>query len=299
MNILTKQYIPFEDLNVYTRTIIVSTNIQIHIKNFFNNLKITPCKVIEKKKGRKPKSYKKEKPQKIENNSIIFMKNELNIRGVNPKDPSNKKKGYFRNSVGMIIYIKDKLINVKVSQTGKFHMTGCTSKKYALYTIISIWNHISSDKSIYTFNSKKYTCLQIILKPIMCNMNFGLNIKIDREELDKYFNLNTGFVSTLESDGHTGVNVKIPIKNPDMEQINDYYEIYKNDLFKKIQAKESPLYIENKKKNNKKMYNTFLVFQSGQIIMSGRDLSLMKNAYYSFLDCLHKAYPTILENIQC
>ena len=253
MNILKKKYIPFKDLNVYTRTIIVSTNLHIHIKNFFDKLKVTPCKIIEKKKGRKPKSYKKEEPEKIEDNSIIFMKNEMNIRGVNPKDPSNKKQGYFRNSVGMIICIKDKLINVKVSQTGKFHMTGCTSKDYALFTIISLWNHMLLHDNTFSFKNKNDKCLHVTLKPIMCNINFGLNIKIDREELDKYFNLRTSFVSTLESDGHTGVNIKIPVDTVDIDSINDHYEIYKNSLYKKIKDIETKISNDNSLQQRKKV----------------------------------------------
>ena len=95
MDILESKIKKFEDLNVYTRTIIVSSNIQINIKTFFNELPITEYKVVDKKKGRKPKSYVKKPQQIVKESSIIFMKNEQRIRGVNPKDPNKKKKWIF------------------------------------------------------------------------------------------------------------------------------------------------------------------------------------------------------------
>jgi hypothetical protein len=297
MDIVNNNIKDFNQINVYTRTLIVSTNIQINIKNFFNDLPITYYKVIDKKKGRKPKSYVKKPPQKVKDNSIIFMKNEQHIRGVNPKDPNNKKNGYFRNSIGMIIFINNKFINVKISQTGKFHLTGCPTKEYALNTMIVIWSYLQKYPSSYYFDSTSVNKFYIAIIPIMCNLNFALNIKIDREALDNYINFNTKYISTLEPDGHTGVNIKVLVdmKNKSNDII-EYYQILENNLYKKIDKNECN--VKNINSNKKKeTYNTFLVFQSGQVIMSGRDLSLMEDTYYDFIKTLCRSHPVITEKI--
>ena len=301
MNIERKEFTDFKDTNVYTRTIIASTNIQIHIKSFFESLPITPYKVIHKKKGRKPKSYVPPKREIIQNNSIIFMKNEKNSRGVNPKDPKGKRHGYFRNSIGLIISISDKFINVKVSQTGNFHMTGCTTKQHAIETMKSLWKLMNQYKDTYKYKDKDDTHFKFSLTPIMCNINFKLNMKINRDELDKFFNQNTEHISTLEPEGHTGVNIKMKsLKNPEL------LEIVEVEIDKDNNIKQNHICLQNYKKKNQKIkfkenecyYNTFLVFQSGQVIMSGRDLVFMKDSYYEFLHILQKGYVLILEQLK-
>lgn len=299
MNIEKKQFTKFRDTNVYTRTIIASTNIQINIKSFFESLPITQYTVIHKKKGRKPKSYVAPKKEIIQNNSIIFMKNEKNSRGINPKDPKGKRQGYFRNSIGLIISISNKFINVKVSQTGNFHMTGCTTKQHSIDTMMSIWKLMNQYKNTYHFKDKDETRFKFTLTPIMCNINFKLNMKINRDELDKYINQNTEHTSTLEPEGHTGVNIKmISKKNPKLLDIIDI-EIDKNNVIK-----QNHISLDNYKKRKIKFketdyyYNTFLVFQSGQVIMSGRDLVFMEDSYYDFLKILNKGYIFILEQLK-
>ena len=73
---------------------------------------------------------------------------------------------------------------------------------------------------------------------------------IDREELDKYLNVKTNYISTLESDGHTGVNIKIPVEKYDLDSIIEYYEIFYHNIFKKISKRFHDLtehYIDEKK----------------------------------------------------
>ena len=51
------------------------------------------------------------------------------------------------------------------------------------------------------------------------------------------------------------------------------------------------------KKTSKTKYNTFLVFHSGKVIMSGMEASYMKNVYYNFLDIIRDCYDIIEERL--
>jgi hypothetical protein len=44
-------------------------------------------------------------------------------------------------------------------------------------------------------------------------------------------------------------------------------------------------------------YNTFLVFHSGKVIMSGLTAKFMKNIYYYFLDIMRECYNIIEERL--
>ena len=54
---------------------------------------------------------------------------------------------------------------------------------------------------------------------------------------------------------------------------------------------------ELNKKLNKDRYNTFLVFHSGKIIMSGACSDFMIKSYYYFIEIIKKAHPLIEERL--
>ena len=104
----------FEEIPISTRTIIVSTNIEINIEEMYKNLPITSYKVIEKRRGRKKKNYVEHIQNNVEDGSIISVKYQGNIRGVELKKRKKSSK-YFRNAVTIIISVNNKLINLKIS----------------------------------------------------------------------------------------------------------------------------------------------------------------------------------------
>ena len=138
----------------------------------------------------------------------------------------------------------------------------------------------------------------------MRNIDFSLNFLVDREKLDKYFNTYTEYTSLLETSfGYTGVNIKIPIVKPitnlnlkqmryvDNKWINNEYAPY-SDYLKMLPEKDVI------KKIKKQRYNTFLIFHSGKIIMSGIEASFIRDVYYEFLDIIRECHHIIEERLE-
>ena len=260
----------------------------------------------------------------------------VDLKKKKKKNKDVKKRGnYFRNSVTVVMIMEDKKINYKVSRNGKFQMTGCKENEQAEKCVKWFWDYIKDTKDIYTFteeeedeeeedkeeedeeeedeeeeenkseeNKKKNINLKAIFIPAMRNIDFSLNFFIDREKLDKYFNTYTEYTSLLETSfGYTGVNIKIPILKPitdlklkqmryvDNKWINNEYASY-SDYLKMLPNKDAD------KKLKKQRYNTFLVFHSGKIIMSGMESSFMRDVYYEFLDIIRECHHIIEERLE-
>ena len=123
----------FSDITVSTKTFTATTNLTIDIKKLFQFLPITEYIVIPKKRGRKKKGLQPNPNKNITPGSIITIKCEGEIRGVeiNPKKKKGgRNKKWFRNSITVVI-ILDKPINFKVCRNGTFQMTGCKTHEHA------------------------------------------------------------------------------------------------------------------------------------------------------------------------
>ena len=75
----------FDDIKVSTKTIIAKTNMTIDLKKLFDYLPITDYKVNPKKRGRKKKIEQIQEKIIIESGSIITLKYENDVRGVEIK----------------------------------------------------------------------------------------------------------------------------------------------------------------------------------------------------------------------
>ena len=304
----------FDSIKVSTKTFIVMTNMVLDINKLFTFLPITEYTVIPKRRGRKKKNEPIDPNKNIPSGSIITLEYQNNIRGVDlkrkKKNKDVKKRGnYFRNSVTIVMVMDGKNINFKVSRNGKFQMTGCKYDEHAERCVKWIWNYIKDNDEIYTIINKtedskqQNESLKAIFIPAMRNIDFGLGFYVDREKLDEYFNMCTNYHSLLETSfGYTGVNIKIPIS----KSINEL----NLKQFNYVDGKwEDPVYVPyndylamlpNKdivKKLNKQRYNTFLVFHSGKVIMSGMEESFMKDIYYKFLEIIRECYDIIEERL--
>ena len=302
----------FDSIKVSTKTFIVTTNIILNIENLFNFLPITEYILVPKRRGRKKKNEPVDPNKDIPCGSIITLEYQNRIRGVDLKKKKKKNKdvkkrgNYFRNSVTIVMVMENKKINYKVSRNGKFQMTGCKEDEQAEKCVKWFWDYIKDIKDIYTFSNEKEekNNLKAIFIPAMRNIDCRLNFLVDREKLDKYFNTYTEYTSLLETSfGYTGVNIKIPIVKPitdfnlkqmryvDNKWIYNEYVPY-SDYLKMLPEKDA------NKKINKQRYNTFLIFHSGKIIMSGMEASFMRGVYYEFLDIIRECYHIIEERLE-
>jgi len=295
----------FDDIKVSTKTFTATTNLNIEIKKLFEKLPITPYTVIAKKRGRKKKCEIVNPNKDIPYGSIITIKCEGELRGVELKPKKvkqGKKKKWFRNSITVVI-IFDKPINFKICRNGTFQMTGCKYHQHAEDCIKYVWKYMKDFPEIYEFKSGG--TLQCLFIPSMRNIDFSLGFLVDREKLNHYMSTQKEYHCLLETSfGYTGVNIKIPldkdislmdIKKLTYKQSDDSwleedttYQEYLDLLSEK----------DRESKLGEKRYNTFLVFHSGKIIHSGLTSEFMRDVYYYFLSIMNECYEQIEERLE-
>lgn len=300
----------FDDIPVSTKTFIVTTNLSLNIKRLYEILPCTPFVVIPKRRGRKKKTAVPDPNVDIDSGSIITLEYEGSIRGVDLKKKKNSKKSksstkgkFFRNSVSIVMVLDNKHINFKVSRNGKLQLTGCKNDLHAEMVVKYIWNYIKDYKDVYEFTNDNNNFNAIFI-PAMRNIDFSLGFYVNREELDSYINEETEYHSLLETSfGYTGVNIKLPLKY-DINTLIVKQLTYNNDSKKWNESNVNyNKYLElltNKEKDKKilkKRFNTFLVFHSGKVIMSGICAESQKDIYYEFLNIIRKCYNKIEEKL--
>jgi hypothetical protein len=309
----------FDDIKVSTKTFVVKTNLFLNLKKLFEYLPITEYIVIPKKRGRKKKIGTSENNITVESGSIVTMKYENKIRGIELKQKKSqnskkKKSKWFRNSFTIVMIIDNKPINFKICQNGVFQITGCKFDEHAEKCVKYIWLYIKHLQNIiYSFSEGEN--FESLFVPAMRNIDFSVGFMVDREKLSRYMSIQTEFHSLLETSfGYTGVNIKIPIEydiskmeikkilytntnfdkedlnidiNKDWKEIDTYYMEYLNKLSEK----------DKNKKLNKERYNTFLIFHSGKTIMSSINAAFARDSYYYFIKIIKTAYDLIEERL--
>jgi TATA-box binding protein (TBP) (component of TFIID and TFIIIB) len=218
------------------------------------------------------------------------------------KKKEKKTQKFFRNSFTVVILF-DKRINFKVYRNGTFQMTGCKTHKHAEMCVKYTWDAIKHDLSLYTL--RLGTCLDALFVPAMRNIDFDLGFFVDREKLDFFITTETDWYCLLETSfGYTGVNIRIPLKNDITEMVlrnvvlenldeewNDGHEVNYQHYLDLLPPKDQKI------KLDKNRHNTFLVFQSGRLIMSGSCASFMREMYYEFLGVIRECFDQIEERL--
>lgn len=286
----------FSKVNVYTHTIVCRTNWKIHLSTLFEKLPLTPYELVPRKRGRKPRQQIDEEEKIIENGTIISIKYKNNVRGVNSKE--HKKP--FPNSLAIVIYF-DKFLHVKISNNGKFDITGCLSFDHA-YSCI---NYISTKASEIPFGSflKMQGGVQKIIdippaidytdKPFlisnssMINIRYNVGFTLDRDKFNSVLDSQEGFSSMIDdSYGYPGIVSRYAGMSKDkymftkfslkegkwtMETIN--YDAFVDHLSPKSRSKE----------NKRERYTTFLTFKTGKVIQSCPYMHEMESMFDKFM----------------
>lgn len=311
----------FDDIKVSTKTFTATTNLKLEIKKIFEFLPITEYIVVPKKRGRKKKCEVVDPNLNILPGSIITLKCEGEVRGVEIKPKKNKtgkKIKWFRNSMTVVI-ILDKPVNFKICRNGTFQMTGCKSHKHAELCVRYLWEYIKENKDLYEFTrnvkNQNNDTLEVLFIPSMRNIDFSLNFVVDREKLNKYMSsitnqnnlhekyfADSNFHCLLETSfGYTGVNIKIPlIENISEMKITKLIHTENNWTEYDSTYSEYLNLLSEKEKNtkiNEERYNTFLVFHSGKVIMSGLTRDFMRKTYYFFLEIMKEGFEHIEERL--
>lgn len=279
----------FDSFTVSTQTFIVYSNLIINIQKIFEQdvLPITEYVILQKKRGRKKKQVDEDPNKDVTSGSIVLVQYRDQYRGVKFK----KSNSFFRNSMPVVMKVQNKLISFKVSNKGKFQITGCKTEEQAEICVLGFFSFIQKREDLYQFSEG--TRLKLCFEPVMYNIDFAVGFQLDREKFDIFVNSETKHTSLLETTiGYTGVNIKIPVPEEKLKQISIDCKEYVNKDTAIITKMTFEAFCEKFKNKKKKLsYNTFLVFQSGSVIMSGKTLVCMQDAYYEFFDMIKKCFP--------
>ena len=286
------------DIEVSTQTVIGISNIYINTQNLYKKFKVTPYTVEEKRRGRKKKEHVQTVPQVLADGNIVTVKLGDQIRGVDMK-PKKRLSKHFRNALTIVMYVDNKFVNFKITKNGRFQFTGCKKIHQVMSCIKFMWEQIHADNylldykasladELYTFHEGNKT-FHIKFLTVMTNIDFNVGFPINREKLDVFINERTRHKSLLETSfGYTGVNIKIEIRKvisfnvPCMyynvaDQTWEEYTISSTDM---LNAPDMTKYLSTNRSN------TFLVFHSGNIIMSGFNINYMEDCFKMFVNLL-------------
>lgn len=292
---------PFEDITVSTKTVIAHTNATYSIQRLFELLPIHPYAPPPRRRGRQQARTGPDPKDELPGGAIVTLKFFQHHRGIDLKAKKKNTK-YFRNALSVVMKVGDKLINFKLSKNGKFQMTGVKTNDHAVKCVKYLWKYIL-DLEDHTLYSISAPSLEVIVKVVMTNIDFSLGFKVDRESLDRYFNSSTDYHSLLETSfGYTGVNIKFPSPLQLDEDLRRHtMDVgsgdWTEDTIKMKDYLDRLPPANQSKELNKRRFNTFLVFHSGNVIMSGSVHDQMKSPYYNFLQIIKDCKTHIEETL--
>jgi TATA-box binding protein (TBP) (component of TFIID and TFIIIB) len=174
----------------------------------------------------------------------------------------NYKKNFYNQLTIIIKVSEDKYINIKLFKNGSIQMTGCKSLIDINIAINKLINklklNISIDDNIITFIDNIENIKVISFKIDLINSNFGINYKINREQL--YNILIKQNILCRISSIHACINIK--------------YKIISNDNI---------------------TYISIFIFQTGNIIIIAKNPEHIKLAYIYIVDFLNKNKQNIIK----
>ena len=269
-----------EDTELSTRTIISDVNVELDIESIFSKIPLHvtlpsfPCHIVA--------MYYK-------NNT----KGDLSVL-------QNTNGGSFRNAVNIIFRIQEQLLNVKVSRHGNFQITGCKFKANC-YQVICYFIQLCQQYTPDVFLEQHGESITIYFSTVMTNRVFDTQFTIDKEKLNRIIQKSDLFYNLYETNfGYTGMNIKLAVPENQIQSKIPVFTWNTSNL-KWDRHEISYQSYQNRKqkpKKSKPKFNTFLIFHSGKIIMSGMCEENMKKDYQFFRKFLNDHRSDIEEVIK-
>ena len=279
-NVLQSKF-SYDEVPIYTATITAGTNLTLNIEKLFDFLECEKYIIMPKPK----KSKKNNNIEKITNpnshikpGSIITLKMGNKIKGMDFKP----KKESFKNNVQLIMILKEgKKINVKASNSGTLHFTGCKDEENDVRQALEyFWYKIKDSTDVYSFTDGNVEeKLTAVIYKSMRNIDVSIGFDINTDALHR-LNVNKAFYISAHTRGHRypGVNMKyeLDIDLPEMpipkytwhNDPTDNTKLIFSEEITKFEEYLLRLKLKDRKAKLKKRYCTFLVFNSGKIIIS-------------------------------
>ena len=228
----------------------------------------------------------------------MYFKSDLRV---DPGFPLKHRERFFRNALNVVLSLGDKCINFKLSKNGKFQLTGCKFLWHAQVSVIAFLRMIRQ----HCPGMIPDTDTQVYFQTVMTNMDFNVGHTINRQSLDKLMNDNTPYYSLLETSfGYTGVNIKFPIpeewwKILEVPLVTLSWGSSESNIREDMVVYDQALTPADRTRlAAKKKFNTFLVFHSGNVIMSGMNPQIMRADYIAFTNLLKSWNEKIREHIK-
>jgi len=224
---------------------------------------------------------------------------------------------YFLNQLTIVLSVGNYNLNIMVFKKS-FKIAGCKNDEDAKIATKILWRDFIEPLNAYTLTEDSPTYSseplvpKFVFKRAMMNVDFKLNFPIDRDRLNHLMNeekyKRIVHLSGYESTAHSSVNIKLFKAKP-----ADYnYECLvmavgeppRLELIGKINPYKSRKPKKPKKENEKRArkdepkYTTFIVFSSSKIILSGKYMECMKEAYTFFIMETHQNKTLIEERIE-
>jgi TATA-box binding protein (TBP) (component of TFIID and TFIIIB) len=299
------------EIKISTKTIIGVSNVECDIDKIYASLTVREMDEGDREKILCLISFKKQRGRrKKESDEVIEKKKQLSSLLIQPEEGDivglyfqNKQRGlpqflkynkkYFRNALNIIMVLaNNKKVNFKLSKNGKIQMTGCKEDEDAKQCLEMFFHKLDTECSD-AIRYDRAKGIEIYYYTVMTNIDFNTGFKINRQKLNVMINESTEFNSLLETSfGYTGVNIKIPMYLG-KDIIIDRLSLESDDSWRheKVSFVEFLNGVDESFRTQeltKKRYNTFLVFHSGNIIMSGMRLDKMLDLQKSFYNMLQQ-----------
>ena len=192
--------VPFNQLEISTRTELGNLETNINLNNFFKYVEIVYIQQSEIKRTKI--KIKEIKPP----GSILSVCYCGQYRGVQTRQSPKP----FLNQASFIMSVDTTNVNFKLFNNGIIQITGCKTKQHGYDIIKYVVQHgksIEKKHNIIIFETEP--CLTN-LKTAMINVDFDLGFNIDRNALDANIDGLNGFKSCYDSGlSNSGVSVKI------------------------------------------------------------------------------------------
>lgn len=255
-----------------TRTIIADINLEFDHQKVFEQLPV----------NYRLKDYDCE---------IVAMYHKDIIKGDSSYFSKKKKISSFRNAVNIIVKSEYSCCNIKLSDRGKFQISGAKnlertyeSIQYLISLILKLKCHVYQ---------KEKDDIKISFTTVMTNFVYNVGFKIDKDKLNRLMKKDPShqFYNLFETSfGYTGLNLKLKM-NPSLYDLKIPVFRLLNDKW----IREEKQYI-NMGKNQK--FNSFLVFHSGKIICSGMTEETMNDSFQTFSKYINQNKNKIIECIE-
>ncbi len=201
----------------------------------------------------------------------------------------------FLNQLTMSISTGDRIANVMSFGTS-FKIAGIKELTGASQMVSILWEKFNICKDNQLWKSIEGDDVRFLIETVMCNMKIELGFSVDKEKLNKLFNSyamceekasNIVQLSQCETTSTTSVNIKMSSSKP--EEFKYEMLVYSRNGFDTsptiLSVLSKPSFAKRSKKNKNK-YVTFIVFVSGQIILTGRYISNMRKCFDFFRDSI-------------